>query len=106
MGWAIDLANDGKLYVSTGDNGTPDKARTLTNLYGKVLRINKDGTIPTANPFYSTASGNNRAIWAYGLRNPFKLVVKPGTNTVFINDVGGNAWVEVNRDVPGPTTGG
>ncbi len=46
---------------------------------------------------YSTASGNNRAIWAYGLRNPFKLAVKPGTNTILVNDVGENAWEEVNR---------
>jgi hypothetical protein len=34
---------------------------------GKILRINSDGTIPTDNPFYSSTSGTNRAIWAYGL---------------------------------------
>jgi len=53
MGGAIDFSTDGKLYISTGDNETPNKAQQLTNLFGKMLRINKDGTIPTDNPFYS-----------------------------------------------------
>jgi glucose/arabinose dehydrogenase len=96
-GGAIDFAKDGKLYVSTGDNHTRDNAQKLTNLFGKVLRINKDGTIPSSNPFYATATGNNRAIWALGLRNPFKFAVKPGTNTIFINDVGADTWEEINR---------
>jgi glucose/arabinose dehydrogenase len=64
MGGAMDFGEDGKLYISTGDNETPDNAQMLTNLFGKMLRINKDGTIPTGNPFYATASGKNRAIWA------------------------------------------
>jgi glucose/arabinose dehydrogenase len=97
MGGAIDFGTDGKLYISTGDNETPNKAQKLTNLFGKMLRINKDGTIPTDNPFYSAASGNNRAIWALGLRNPFKFAVKPGTSTIFINDVGEDTWEEINQ---------
>ena len=88
MGGALDFGKNGNLYVATGDNDTPDKAQQLTNLFGKMLRLNKSGTIPTNNPFYSTASGNNRAIWALGLRNPFKFAVQPGTGTTFINDVG------------------
>ena len=90
MGGDIDFGKDGKLYISTGDNYTPAKAQQLTNLFGKMLRINKGGTIPTNNPFYATTSGKNRAIWALGLRNPFKFAVQPGTGTIFINDVGGN----------------
>jgi glucose/arabinose dehydrogenase len=105
LGGAIDFSRDGKLYISTGDNTTPEKAQKLTNLFGKVLRINKDGTIPTGNPFYSAASGNNRAIWALGLRNPFKFAVKPGTSTIFINDVGADAWEEINRGASGTNYG-
>src|ERR671912_73137 len=71
--------------------------QNATNHVGKMLRINKDGTIPTDNPFYSTASGNNRAIWARGLRNPFKFAVQPATGTIFINDVGESAWEEINQ---------
>src|SRR5215218_652419 len=97
MGGAIDFGKDGKLYVSTGDNQTPANAQKLTNLFGKMLRINKSGTIPTDNPFYSTASGNNRAIWALGLRNPFKFAIEPATDTIFINDVGEDTWEEINQ---------
>jgi len=105
LGGALDLAKDGKLYISTGDNATPSNAQKRTNLFGKVLRINKDGTIPAGNPFYATASGNNRAIWALGLRNPFKFAIKPGTSTLFINDVGENAWEEINQGVAGANYG-
>ena len=105
MGGALDFGTDGKLYVATGDNETPKKAQRLTNLFGKMLRINKGGTIPTNNPFYSTASGNDRAIWALGLRNPFKFAVQPGTGTTFINDVGEHTWEEINRGAAGANYG-
>jgi glucose/arabinose dehydrogenase len=55
MGGALDFGKDGKLYVATGDNDTPEKAQQLNNLFGKMLRINQSGTIPTDNPFYSKA---------------------------------------------------
>jgi glucose/arabinose dehydrogenase len=109
MGGAIDFGNDGKLYISTGDNETPDKAQQLTNLFGKMLRINKDGTIPTGNPFYATASGKTRAIWARGLRNPFKFAIQPTTGSttgpIFINDVGENTWEEINLGASGANYG-
>src|SRR5215217_4272719 len=105
MGGAIDFGKDGKLYISTGDNETSDNAQKRTNLFGKMLRINKDGTIPSSNPFYATASGKNRAIWALGLRNPFKFAVKPGTNTLLINDAGEHRWEEINRGKSGANYG-
>ena len=105
MGGAIDFGTDGKLYIATGDNETPNKAQQLTNLFGKILRINKSGTIPTDNPFYTATSGINRAIWALGLRNPFKFAVQPGTGTIFINDVGQDAWEEIDKAVPGANYG-
>src|SRR5215218_6249 len=84
MGGALDFGTDSKLYVATGDNDTPGKAQKLNNLFGKMLRIDKSGTIPTDNPFYTTTSGQNRAIWALGSRNPFKFAIQPGTGTMFI----------------------
>jgi glucose/arabinose dehydrogenase len=111
MGGAIDFGTDGKHYISTGDNETPDKAQQLTNLFGKMLRINKDGTIPTDNPVYDPpTSGKNRAIWALCLRNPFKFAIQPATDptapdTIFINDVGEDAWEEINRGVAGANYG-
>jgi len=75
------------------------------------LRINADGSIPTDNPFFMTASGANRAIWALGLRNPFTFAFQPMSANLFINDVGANAWEEINLGVAGanygwPTTEG
>jgi glucose/arabinose dehydrogenase len=110
QGGAIDFGKDGKLYVATGDNQTPTDvsphvSQQLTNLFGKMVRINKSGTIPTDNPFYATASGKNRAIWALGLRNPFKFAVQPVTGTIYINDVGEKAWEEINRGAAGANYG-
>ena len=104
-GGAIQFGKDGKLYVAVGDNANEDNAQSLRNLKGKMLRINKDGTIPSTNPFYEKASGQNRAIWALGLRNPFKFAVKPDTSTIFINDVGQDSWEEINRGVSGANYG-
>jgi glucose/arabinose dehydrogenase len=105
LGGALDFGRDGKLYISTGDNATTGNAQNFNNLFGKMLRVNKDGTIPTGNPFYATASGKNRAIWALGLRNPFKFAIKPGTATLFINDVGENTWEEINQGAAGANYG-
>ena len=51
-GGAITFGNDGKIYLTTGDQfqGTP--SQDLTSPRGKVLRFNPDGTVPTDNPFY------------------------------------------------------
>jgi glucose/arabinose dehydrogenase len=108
MGGGIDFGKDRKLYVATADNQTPTNSQQLTNLFGKMLRINKSGSIPKDNPFYATTSGKNRAIWALGLRNPFKFAIQPGTGTIFMNDVGGNtpeAWEEIIRGAAGANYG-
>ena len=110
-GGAIHFGPDGKLYVAVGENATASNAQTLTNLHGKMLRLNKDGTIPADNPFYGSTSGNSRAIWAYGLRNPFTFNFQPGTGRMFINDVGAGSWEEINDGLAGsnygwPTTEG
>ena len=67
-----------------------------------MLRINRDGSIPADNPFFDTATGVNRAIWALGLRNPFTTAIQRSTGRLFINDVG---EVELGRDQRGSTRG-
>jgi glucose/arabinose dehydrogenase len=91
-GGAIHFGPDGKLYIATGENATGSHAQTLSNMLGKILRINANGTIPTDNPFFNQAVGNDRSIWALGLRNPFTFAFQPGTGRMFINDVGQNTW--------------
>lgn len=110
-GGAIHFGPDGKLYIAVGDNANSSNSQTLNNRLGKMLRINSDGTIPADNPFFNTASGVNRSIWALGLRNPFTFAFQPGTSRMFINDVGQNAWEEINDGIAGsnygwPTTEG
>jgi glucose/arabinose dehydrogenase len=95
-GGALAFGPDGKLYAAVGENANGAYAQSFGNLLGKILRINKDGTIPSDNPFYLSASGRNRAIWALGLRNPFTFAFKPGGADMFINDVGENTWEEIN----------
>jgi glucose/arabinose dehydrogenase len=104
-GGALHFGNDGKLYIAVGDNANGSNAQTLSNLLGKILRINKDGTIPTDNPFYGTAAGVNRAIWALGLRNPFTFAFHRTTGRMFINDVGQDTWEEIDDGIKGSNYG-
>lgn len=105
IGGAVHFGGDGKLYIATGDNTMSANAQSMDTLHGKLLRIAKDGSIPTDNPFYNTATGDHRAIWATGLRNPFTFAVQPGTGRLFINDVGASRWEEVNDGLAGGNYG-
>jgi glucose/arabinose dehydrogenase len=104
-GGAIHFGPDGKLYIATGENATTSNSQTLANMLGKILRINSNGSIPTDNPFFNQATGNNRSIWALGLRNPFTFTFQPGTGRMFINDVGQNTWEEINDGIAGSNYG-
>ncbi len=104
-GGAIRFGKDGKLYVAVGENGNADNAQNFGNRLGKMLRINKDGTIPADNPFEGRTQGENRAIWAMGLRNPYTFAVQPGSGRIFINDVGARAWEEINFGIKGANYG-
>ena len=104
-GGAMHFGLDGKLYIAVGDDAVSTNAQTLANQFGKILRINPDGSIPADNPFYSTASGKNRAIWALGLRNPFTFAIQPGTGRLLANDVGQTASEEINEIVAGKNYG-
>jgi len=104
-GGALNFGPDGRLYVAVGDNANGANAQTLSNLLGKILRIGDDGSIPADNPFFSTASGVNRAIWALGLRNPFTFTFQPGTGLMHINDVGQNALEEIDEGEAGANYG-
>ncbi len=104
-GGAIHFGPDGKLYIAAGENLNGANAQVLTNLLGKILRINPDGSIPLDNPFFAAAVGVNRAIWALGLRNPFTFAFQRGTGRMFINDVGQGAWEEIDEGVAGSNYG-
>ena len=67
-------------------------------LNGAVIRVNPaTGAAMPDNPRVSSADVNERRIVAYGLRNPFRFTVRPGTGELWVADVGGGQWEEINR---------
>ena len=115
-GW-IGFGPDGYLYISSGDGGggndnganhTPEigNAQDITNnLLGKILRIDVNGedfpddpdrnyAIPSNNPFVGVVGDDE--IWAYGLRNPWRISFDQSTGDLYIADVGQNTREEIN----------
>ena len=77
-----------------------------TSLDGTVIRIDPTtGAGVAGNPFFTSPDPNARRIVAYGLRNPFRITQRPGSDELWIGDVGWNTWEEINRLVaPASTT--
>jgi glucose/arabinose dehydrogenase len=94
---------DGMLYVPLGDGGAggdPHRnAQNLGTLLGKLLRIDVDGgdpyAVPPDNPFVSR-DGARPEIWAFGLRNPWRIAFDAEGEQLYIADVGQNAWEEIH----------
>jgi glucose/arabinose dehydrogenase len=104
-GGAIHFGPDGKLYIAVGDNADAQRAQRLNTVFGKILRINRNGSIPSDNPFFGELTGQRRAIWALGLRNPYTFAFRPGGTRMYINDVGQQTWEEINSGVAGGNYG-
>jgi glucose/arabinose dehydrogenase len=96
-GGSLRFGSDGKLYIGVGDDTTPADAQSLDTVNGKILRINRGGTIPADNPFFDSTSGDRRAIWALGLRQPYSLDVQSGTSKMYVNEVGEDSWEEIDE---------
>jgi glucose/arabinose dehydrogenase/PKD repeat protein len=74
-------------------------------LNGAVLRVDPNtGAAPPDNPNSLSPDANARRIVAYGMRNPFRFTIRPGTNELWIGDVGWDTWEEIDR-VVSPTAG-
>ncbi len=99
---------DGKLYISSGDGGSgndpQNNAQNLGTLLGKILRLNDDGTVPADNPFIAQA-GARGEIWAYGLRNPWRMSFDRNTGDLWCGDVGQNRVEEIDLIVRGANYG-
>jgi glucose/arabinose dehydrogenase len=102
-GGMLAFGPDGMLYISSGDGGGAgdplEAGQDRTTLLGKLLRIDIDAdpyAIPADNPFADGADGAQPEIWAYGLRNPWRISFDRQTGALFIADVGQDRWEEVN----------
>ncbi len=108
-GGALTFASDGKLYITTGEHFDAPLAQSLQSYRGKILRLNRDGTVPTDNPFFDGAGPNKDAIWALGLRNPYRAFYDTVSGRLYVGDVGGNdvntAVEELNLAVRGANYG-
>jgi glucose/arabinose dehydrogenase len=98
-GGAVVFGNDGKLYFTTGEHFDAGVAQSLESPRGKIHRINRNGSVPTDNPFYDGDGPNWDSIWAYGLRNPFRAYYDTPTGRLFVADVGGNDYSTANEEV-------
>ncbi|MCU0451383.1 MAG: PQQ-dependent sugar dehydrogenase [Bernardetiaceae bacterium] len=105
-GGSLAFDRDGFLLIASGDGGSggdpQNNSQNLGNLLGKILRIDVDRPatgqpygIPASNPFANRA-GARPEIYAYGLRNPWKISFDRPTNQLWAADVGQNAQEEVN----------
>ncbi|MDO1511749.1 PQQ-dependent sugar dehydrogenase [Maribacter confluentis] len=105
-GGQLAFGTDGYLYIASGDgggSGDPDgNAQNLENLLGKILRIDVDNedtgleyAIPADNPFVDTEDARAE-IFAYGLRNPWRLSIDLQDNTIWTGDVGQDQKEEID----------
>jgi glucose/arabinose dehydrogenase len=113
-GGCLRIGPDGKLYASVGDTGINDGgppgastnpyAQSLAALEGKILRLERDGSVPSDNPFVGQA-GARPEIFAYGLRNPFRMGFDPIGGRLWAADVGQSTIEEVDVIVAGGNYG-
>jgi glucose/arabinose dehydrogenase len=104
-GGCLRFASDKTLFISTGDDGQgSDTSQNPHDLRGKILHINRDGSPAAGNPFLNGQDGDPR-VWALGLRNPWRFNLQPVSEAMFIADVGGGAYEEVNLGIPSANYG-
>ncbi|MCA9135449.1 MAG: PQQ-dependent sugar dehydrogenase, partial [Planctomycetales bacterium] len=105
-GGSIEFGPDGYLYIGLGDGGDRNdpqaNGQNLSTLLGSILRIDVDHPadgknygIPADNPFVKTA-GARPEIYAFGVRNPWRLSFDSKTGDFWMGDVGQELWEEVN----------
>ncbi len=105
-GGMIFFGDDGYFYIGMGDGGSAgdpgNRAQTITEKLGKILRIDVDTTvgaqnygIPPTNIYADTGAGA-KEIYALGIRNPWRMSQDPVTGFIYCGDVGQGSWEEID----------
>ena len=104
FGGRLALMPDATLLITVGEGfDYREKAQSLDNHFGKLIRINKDGTVPADNPFVDREHALPE-IWTWGHRNPQGLLVS-ADGTVWLHEHGPRGGDELNRIEPGKNYG-
>ena len=110
FGGAARFGPDGMLYLGIGDNGFPAAAQSLESWRGKIIRIDVRGAspeqpyrVPADNPFQDT-EGARPEIWAYGLRNPWRMSFDDD-GRLWVGDVGATTAGEISIATAGANLG-
>jgi glucose/arabinose dehydrogenase len=105
FGGRIVFSPDGRhLFLTTGDRQKFTPAQDLQSHIGKVIRLNKDGSVPTDNPFVGRADAKPE-IWSYGHRNIQGAAIQPGTGALWTIEFGPAGGDELNRPEAGKNYG-
>ncbi len=115
IGGTLRFGIDSMLYAGPGDADGECVAQLRNDLKGVILRMDVSGLpldnsvrdqatkaemVPPDNPFVSAVDDNERLVWAYGLRNPFRFSIDSATGNLFIGDVGQDTYEEVSLSMP------
>ena len=104
FGGRIVFSPQGQLFLTTGERFQFAPAQDLSTTLGKVLRLNRDGTIPADNPFVGRPNAK-AAIWSYGHRNVQGAAIEPSTGALWTIEFGPQGGDELNRPEPGKNYG-
>ncbi|MDQ3823157.1 MAG: PQQ-dependent sugar dehydrogenase [Actinomycetota bacterium] len=114
QGGELEFLDDGTMFVSLGEGGGEERgappnafrAQDLDSLSGKLLRVTPDGEGVPSNPFWDGNPRSNRSrVWAYGLRNPFRMALRPGSAVPVVGELGLNGFDELVVGAPGANYG-
>jgi len=105
FGSRLAFDREGHLYVTLGERSSfPEEAQDLGGLLGKVVRINRDGSVPPDNPFVGRKDVRPE-IWSYGHRNPQGAALRPEDGSLWVIEHGARGGDEINRPQAGKNYG-
>lgn len=98
-GSRIEFDGKGHVFVTVGERGERMTVQKLDNHLGKVIRLNEDGSVPKDNPYVGQKNAKPE-IWALGIRSPQGLSMRPGTDELWMAEMGPRGGDEINLIKP------